>query len=116
MDDYYKAMINARIGRTELLFQLAEESAELCLAALKLMRAECLINSPTPVSVEEAKGNLIEEYNDVLLCAEFLGLQSQYVPNNQKLKLLVKRLYGQDLSDGINHYSSGISMEDSAVE
>lgn len=44
--------------------QLAEECAELSQAALKLRRALTGIN-PTPVTVEEARKNLVEETADV---------------------------------------------------
>lgn len=52
------------IPQDELLKQLAEECAELSQAALKLRRALTGIN-PTPVTVEEARKNLVEETADV---------------------------------------------------
>ena len=61
------------IGRPAMLTLLAEESAELTKAALKLeriLRGE----NPTPVSREEAEKNLIEEFTDVVQCAKELGL------------------------------------------
>ena len=56
--------IKQHIPQDELLTQLAEESAELSQAALKLRRALTGIN-PTPVTVEEARKNLVEETADV---------------------------------------------------
>ena len=44
------------------LIQLAEESAELAKAALKLIRA---MSGDTPVTENEARANLIEEIADV---------------------------------------------------
>lgn len=44
------------------LIQLAEESAELAKAALKLIRA---VSGDTPVTENEARANLIEEIADV---------------------------------------------------
>ena len=48
----------------ELLAQLAEECSEAAKAALKLRRARDGVN-PTPVSEEEAFGNLVEELADI---------------------------------------------------
>ena len=56
--------IKEYLGESEMLCQLAEEAAELSQAALKLRRAlGC--NNPTPVTVEEARRNLVEEAADV---------------------------------------------------
>ncbi len=59
------------LPKTEILAQLAEEASELAQAALKLRRALDGTN-PTPKSVAECEGNLIEEWADVdlsLRCA-----------------------------------------------
>ena len=56
--------IKQHLPQDELLAQLAEEAAELSQAALKLRRALTGIN-PTPVTVEEARKNLVEETADV---------------------------------------------------
>lgn len=56
--------IKQHIPQDELLAQLAEECAELSQGALKLRRALTGIN-PTPVTVEEARKNLVEETADV---------------------------------------------------
>ena len=56
--------IKQHIPQDELLAQLAAECAELSQAALKLRRALTGIN-PTPVTVEEARKNLVEETADV---------------------------------------------------
>jgi len=62
------------LTESELLCQLAEESAELAQAALKERRA--LTNdNPTPVSYTDARSNLIEEVADVFVClSELLEL------------------------------------------
>lgn len=52
----------------ELLAQLAEECSEAAKAAMKLRRARDGVN-PTPVSEEEAFGNLVEELADIYLCS-----------------------------------------------
>ena len=55
--------IAANLSAEDILCQIAEEAAELAKAALKLRRAMTQTN-PTPMSIEEAEKNLIEEYGD----------------------------------------------------
>lgn len=62
--DRLNKKIKQHIPQDELLTQLAEESAELSQAALKLRRALTGIN-PTPVTVDEARKSLVEEAADV---------------------------------------------------
>lgn len=71
-----------KIGAAAMLEQLAEEAMELAHAALKLARIERGEN-PTPVLKEVAMDHLIEEYTDVVQCAEELRL----VPNREQIKL-----------------------------
>ena len=71
-----------KIGKSAMLEQLAEEATELAHAALKLARIERGEN-PTPVLKEDAMDHLIEEYTDVVQCAEELSL----VPNREQIKL-----------------------------
>lgn len=71
-----------KIEAAAMLEQLAEESTELAHAALKLARIERGEN-PTPVLKEVAMDHLIEEYTDVVQCAEELRL----VPNREQIKL-----------------------------
>lgn len=65
--------IRDQLPRGELLCQLSEEASELSKAALKLRRAEDGTN-PTPVSVEEAEENLLEEIGDILNALEVLDI------------------------------------------
>lgn len=62
-----------KIGMGEVLAQLAEESAELAQAALKLRRT-LTGKSPTPVPYGEAIDNLLEELADVAACVDAIGL------------------------------------------
>lgn len=71
-----------KIGAAAMLEQLAEEATELAHAALKLARIERGEN-PAPVLKEVAMDHLIEEYTDVVQCAEELRL----VPNREQIKL-----------------------------
>ena len=64
--------IRERLGKAELLAQLAEESAELAQAALKYRRVLTGEN-PTPTTEKEAVEHLIEEMADVELCVTLLG-------------------------------------------
>lgn len=59
------------LGRTELLAQLAEESAELAQAALKFRRVLTGEN-PTPTTATDAIEHLTEEMADVELCISLL--------------------------------------------
>jgi len=60
-----------QIGEAAALEQLAEESAELAKAALKLARIVRAEN-PTPVDYDTAFCSLLEELGDVRLCADVL--------------------------------------------
>ena len=57
--------IAANLSDEDILCQIAEEAAELAKAALKLRRAITQTN-PTPVTVDEAVENIIEEYADTI--------------------------------------------------
>lgn len=70
--------IRKSLPREVLLQQLAEECAELAQAALKNVRVLDGRN-PTPIKRPEAFNNLIEEYADVLLCMEVLGMETTEV-------------------------------------
>lgn len=73
--------VRQKLSKEELLAQLAEECAELGKAALKLRRAYSGAN-PTPLSREEAFGNLVEEIADVALCLEVLCLNTDEVAHD----------------------------------
>lgn len=63
--------IAANLSDEDILCQIAEEASELAKAALKLRRAMTRTN-PTPMSMEEAEKNLIEEYGDsVVACVAY---------------------------------------------
>ena len=64
------------ISELAVLMALAEEATELSKAAMKLVRAKGLLDNPTPISVEQAEADLIEEYNDLLNCIDVLGEMS----------------------------------------
>ena len=70
---------------TELLAGLAEESAELSQAALKLRRALDGTN-PTPKSEDEAYENLCEEIADVILYLQQIPYNRVYVRQIQERK------------------------------
>lgn len=66
------------------LDQLAEEAAELAHAALKLSR-KIKMRNPTPVTKREAYERLLEEYSDVTLCAQVIGIEADESMMNAKL-------------------------------
>lgn len=57
--------IIANLSDEDILCQISEEADELAKAALKLRRAITGTN-PTPVTVDEAVENIIEEYADTI--------------------------------------------------
>lgn len=80
MDDdlfYDSYQLVSDLPDRDLLEQLAEESAELSQAALKLIRAHGMSQNPTPISEDKALASLKEEANDVLIVLVILGLCDQ---------------------------------------
>lgn len=61
------------ISELAVLMALAEEATEISKAAMKFARAKGLLDNPTPISVEQAEADLIEEYNDLLICVGVLN-------------------------------------------
>lgn len=61
------------ISELAVLMALAEEATEISKAAMKVARAKGLLDNPTPISVEQAEADLIEEYNDLLICVGVLN-------------------------------------------
>lgn len=79
-----------RIGRPAMLEQLAEECAELGKAALKYSRVLRREN-PTPVTEEEAFKSLMEEWTDVLTCANELTIPVDLAMAERKQKRFQER-------------------------
>ena len=73
-----------------MLEQLAEECAELGKAALKMARIARREN-PTPVTEEDAEIALIEEYTDVVQCAQELGLKPDPIEMQKKKERFFER-------------------------
>ena len=76
-----KTYIKSQLGIPEILAQLAEEAAELAQAAHKLRRAIDGTN-PTPVTVDEARDNLLEEYLDVITCFDLIATPEDWARIN----------------------------------
>ena len=94
----YAKFIKATLDERELLEQLAEESAELAKASLKVIRARGLSNNITPMSYGQALSNLREEMADVLLLIAMItgedvinGMVDD-VPYSPKLRRWAERL------------------------
>lgn len=82
--------VESNLSTAALYEQLAEEASELAQAALKLSRIYRNEN-PTPISMLEAVDNLQEEFTDLLLVSEILGL----VPNEALKKEKAYRWAGR---------------------
>lgn len=98
--------IKKRLPDRDLLEALAEESAELNQSALKLIRAKGYSKHVTPVSVEEARKNLIEEVADVMLVVDAMGIYLMYGYEideiiGEKTKRWVDRLEKEYGGDGL---------------
>lgn len=77
----------------DLLEQLAEEASELSKAALKLIRAAGMNKNATPVTATEAAENLLDEFRDVLIAAEALGMiTGDYQMDSPKWKRWAERV------------------------
>jgi len=92
-------IIKNKIDIEEILAQLAEESAELAQAALKLRRVHSQKN-PTPVTADEAVDHLLEEVSDVMSCLILCDVIKELPPSafdiqsihDMKMKRWVSRL------------------------
>lgn len=74
-----------RIGEPAMYEQMAEECTELAKASLKMARI-IRNENPTPVTVTEAQDAIIEEFNDVVICAIELGYHSSPTIAKRKLE------------------------------
>lgn len=93
----YVEYIRSQLDERTLLEQLAEESSEFTKATLKIIRASGLSENTTPVSIDEAKANFIEEWNDMLLVMYMLKFtDDEKVLDSQKLKRWAERLGYKD--------------------
>lgn len=63
------------IPKAALYEALAEEATELAQASLKMARIMRREN-PTPVTIDDAYDNLIEEFCDLLICCRVLELET----------------------------------------
>lgn len=94
-----KEYIKSCLSNRALLEQLAEESAELCQAALKVIRAAKGSENPTPVDFRTATGTAIEEFYDVLIVADVLGFAWDVVPDDHpKIVRWVERLRAKEVA------------------
>lgn len=74
MNDGQLIAVIEKLPRRELFEALAEESAELAQAALKMIRACEGVENKTPVTKYEALDNLLGEIADVELVLSCLGM------------------------------------------
>ena len=101
---FEKAAVTDRYGETYIqltaadvtalhraLEQLAEESAELAQAALKVARI-LRGDNPTPVTLKEAEEHLVEEYTDVYQCVMELDVPVDWQQIEEKRERFMKRV------------------------
>ena len=84
-------MFHEQIGEAAVYELLAEECAELAKAALKyarILRGE----NPTPVTLDDALKNVVEEYTDLQLVAGDLNLHIDWDIMNEKYERWARRL------------------------
>lgn len=74
-----------------LLDQLAEEATELAHAALKASRI-LRDENPTPVTLHEAESMVIEEWTDLCLVADVIGISLNEDIYDEKLNRWISRL------------------------
>ena len=72
--------------------QLAEEAAELSHAALKMIRADGMSKNPTPIDPVNVLMNVVEELQDVLVCAEALEISIHDTRSNPKWQRWAERI------------------------
>lgn len=87
------------IGEPAALEQLAEEAAELAQAALKLVRV-LRDENPTPVTEDKARGDLTNEFTDVIACSVALGLHEDPDVLAGKIKRWYQRLEAKGDDNG----------------
>jgi len=76
--NYFEAMsiVSHQVSEKAMIEQLAEECAELSQSALKHIRAIGNGN-PTPKTPEETWRSMVEEFNDICLIANIIGLEEK---------------------------------------
>ena len=79
-----------KVGESAILEQLAEECAELAKAALKLSRVMRKEN-PTPVTVNDAFDNLVEEIGDVRLLLRITDFMHDGIPTQDMEEYKLQR-------------------------
>ncbi len=72
--------------------QLAEEAAELSKAALKMIRADGLSANKTPINPVDALLNVVEELQDVFMCAEAVEISMHDTRSNPKWQRWAERI------------------------
>lgn len=95
----YIEYIRSKLDERTLLEQLAEESAELTQATLKLIRAKELNKNYTPIEVKSAENNFDEEFGDIEICLAVLGyltLDYKNMHTYTKIKRWAERLGFKD--------------------
>lgn len=94
IDDYHDVFdyLVDNISARSMLEQLAEEASELSQAALKCIRTFDDTDNPTTIGFLEAMNHIKEEFTDVHLVADLLGIDKQTDVYLRKLYRWIGRL------------------------
>lgn len=90
-----KYAVQAAVPSEDLYGQLAEECCELAQAALKMQRILRGFNSPS-VNQMSVQMNLEEEFSDILVVADVLGLEKNSKIYNEKMLRWNTRINGKE--------------------
>lgn len=103
----YISYVRQTLDKLTLMESMAEESAELIKAALKTIRATKLNNNTTPISIEDAYANLVEEIEDILMICEVLELKLDETNTTNSLPMNNK--HKRHVLDEIAHKAAKLS-------
>lgn len=100
LEEHYKR-VRELIPTPALYEQLAEECTELGKAALKMARIIRGENY-TPITLPEAFNNVLEEYTDVYICTQTLGIEPDPEILSQKVYRWIDRNSNNSKGDSDN--------------
>ncbi len=76
--NHWALKIKAKLDKTTLAIQMMEEAGEFIQAVSKYMRANGLVDNPTPVAKEKANMDIQEEFQDLLCVARLFFTDKQW--------------------------------------
>lgn len=92
-------LIRTKLSKRGMLELLAEEASELSQAALKMIRLsnnDAYPVNPHKYNEQACADNLMEEFTDVLICADLLFLFNSPTIRQNKIESMIERIGGFD--------------------